>query len=395
MNLNDNEIGDEGCLIVSEIVKVNKNIMTLGLRNNNVSSVGAVFIAEMLWEVEEMITNGYKMLGCEEVCPTIPEFSSNNALSVKATFFRGIQFSIELVPPPIPSSQFVNVPLCSTSPIHPKSTPNTARCSSCPHISSSSRFSYSSGGSDREGRGRSKDVWSASVQRQALSSYSPHGYGKKESVVSEFITPCFVFVLFYWTCRSLDSDRTLSSKRMRRPGVGRCPVNPFLVAYEWTRSCALIDINLSGNCIRSEGIFLLSASLSHNSALTSLDVSENEVDWRAGVYLGWMLGGMHVNEMCDSEGERRMSMGMGMGGMGIFRPNSSVLQNLDIEKNSLGDEGCEQLCLGLRLNRSLVHLIMTNIGITQKGLDSVYFLWKEEWCYCLSCSIIFKQEYWK
>ncbi|KAJ2498259.1 hypothetical protein GGH96_004463 [Coemansia sp. RSA 1972] len=107
-------------------------------------------------------------------------------------------------------------------------------------------------------------------------------------------------------------------------------------------------LTLSQNNMFDNGCQALFFGLESNSTLKSLDISGNFISH---------IGARSIQTYLQSSALRT--------------DNQPGLQSLNVSANSLGDEGIEFLCGGLRTNRHLIDLIANNIDVTDNGMQHI------------------------
>ena len=106
---------------------------------------------------------------------------------------------------------------------------------------------------------------------------------------------------------------------------------------------ALRELDLSGNMIGDEGTRALAASLQTNTALRRLVLRNNEVGTAGALALGRALG----------------------------PASRSGIEELDLSRNHLRDDGTLQLCMGLRANTRIKALALAHNCIGRRGAQAV------------------------
>eukprot|EP00397_Hematodinium_sp_SG-2012_P000280 GEMP01000280.1.p1 GENE.GEMP01000280.1~~GEMP01000280.1.p1 ORF type:complete len:1292 (+),score=221.04 GEMP01000280.1:388-4263(+) len=130
----------------------------------------------------------------------------------------------------------------------------------------------------------------------------------------------------------------------------------------------LKKLNLSHNMVTDDGCRALTEGLTHNSILTELDLSGNKIGDAGAIAVGTMLKSntalekLHLGCEVSREGCQALAEGL---------THNSILTELELYHNNIGDAGVMALGHMLKTNRGLAKLNLRSNIATDKGCQAL------------------------
>ena len=131
----------------------------------------------------------------------------------------------------------------------------------------------------------------------------------------------------------------------------------------------LSQLFLTQCSIQDEGAIILSKALFNNISITIIDLDDNKIGEKGIKSISEkLLGKISLKKLVLSH---NLINGKGAFYIGQNLSNAQGIQHLLINSNKIGDEGCEFLSEGIIKNNSLIELNINNNGISDKGIGYI------------------------
>ena len=128
---------------------------------------------------------------------------------------------------------------------------------------------------------------------------------------------------------------------------------------------AITDIDLDGNSIGSEGLTALSQIISTTSTLRSLSLEWNKIGGSSDQGMKRFFGALGENRSLLKLNLKNNEIGPEIGEfVANCLKSNTVLENLDLRYNRIGNQGAKSILKGLNLNKTITILEMSASGVS-------------------------------
>ena len=329
LNLSNNLIGDDGCIILSEGVSKNKSLISLNLSSNNILNKGVIELSKSLKsdignktiKKLNLSQNEIENTGLIEFCLNLKnekknrfikiDFSNNN-LSDRSI----IEFGIFLKN----HSTISNLSLTNKITNENKNTFFT----SCKNLDQLKKINF-----------QFLDI--SESNSEALNEILLNNKNIQNIRISynKILGPSGLIGI---------SSGIEKNSKLVKINLAQCDIGDegaIALSNSLFKNLEIKEIILEDNKIGEKGTKAISDKLLGKTSLKILDLSHNKINSKGGFYIGQGLG--------DAQG----------------------IQILLLGYNQIEDEGCEFISKGLEKNNSLVELNLENNNISNKGINSI------------------------
>ena len=329
LNLNNNLIGDDGCVILSEGIANNNSLISLNLSSNNILNKGVIEIAKSIRSETgnktiqklNLSQNEIENSGLIEFCFYLKNEKkdrlkkinfSNNNLSDRAI----IEFGLFLKNHPFVTN------LCLTNRITNENK-NTF-FSSCKNLEQLKKIDF-----------QFLDISESN---------------------SEYLNQILL------NNKNIQNIKISNNKILGSSGI-------IGISSGIEHNPKLIKIDLTSCDIADDGAISLSNSLFKNLEIKEIILEDNKIGEKGTKSISDKLLGKTSLKILNLSHNKINSKGGFYIGQGLI--DAQGIQNLLLGYNQIEDEGCEFISKGLEKNNSLVELNLENNNISNKGINSI------------------------